>query len=261
MKHQILTITLLTFSFFSLLGQSSNKEQEKIATKFCSKFIERDYNYCWKNFDKEMNPTITRHMFDQAMDQIHASLPSDSKDIELYMNGVKMIENKTAPFYSFKYTDDVSKPAGFLLDVLFSSSESKLVVGFQPKGRMLNTNSAASSKGNETVISTKEIIKIDNQEYTVRGINIIHFKNNQGIVAIQIEQNIPTEKSDNELKEWAKSEGIKFAKWLYKSEQYQKAQTEAKNLNMTLMSNIGVSFVIPSTGNGYNVMIKEKDYK
>lgn len=261
MKNILLIASLLTFSFFSIFGQSPNKEQEKIATKFCLRFLEREYDYCWKNFDKEMNPTITRHAFDQAMDQMHAILPSDSKKIELFMNGVKMIENNTAPFYSFKYADDVSKPAGFLLDVLFSSSKSKLVAGFQPKGKMEGTNSAASSKGKETVISSKEIINIDNQEYTIKGINIVHFKDNEGVVAIQIEQNIPTEKNQNDLEEWAKTEGIKFAKWLYKSEQYQKAQTEAKNLNLTLISNIGVSFIIPSSGNGYNVMIEEKDYK
>ena len=244
-----------------LYSQNNNPVQEKIAIEFCLNFLNQNYEECWKNFDKNKNPNIDSTMFYNTMSEMHNSLPNDSKDIEIYMSGVKMIQGNMAPFYSFKYSNDVAKPAGFLFDVLFTSSESKLVAGFQPKGRMSDTQSAASSKGQETVISTKEIIKIKNQTYTIRGVNIVHFKDEQGMVVIQIEKEVPTDKSDSELKDWAYNEGIKFAKWLYKSTNYKKSLDSAREQGITILPEIGVSFITPNTGNGYNVMIEEKDYK
>ncbi len=258
---KIILLLLVSLLSTQIWCQKRNTSQEKVAEKFCIKFIERDYDYCWKRFDKSMNPTVNRQSFEQAMDQMHASLPTNSKDLEIEMSGVKMIDGKNAPFYSFKYSEDVSKPAGFLLDVVFVSPESKLVAGFQPKGRMTNTNSAASSKGNETVVSTKENITIDNTEYVIRGINIVHFTDNQGLIAVQVEYDIPTNKNPSELRLWAQEEGVKFAKWLYNSEHYEKSKEEVKKLDRTLYPKIGVSFVIPNGGNGYNIMIEETEYK
>jgi hypothetical protein len=251
----------LTLLLCSGLYSQNNPVQEKIALDFCISFLNHNFEECWKNFDIKKNPNIDSTMFYKSLSEMHNTLPTDSKDIAIHMSGVKMIQGEMAPFYSFKYSNDVAKPAGFLFDVLFSSSESKLVAGFQPKGRVSDTQSAASSKGKETVISTKEKIKIKNQTYSIRGVNIIHFKDEQGLVTIQIEKEVPTDKNQTELKDWAYNEGVKFAKWLYNSDNYKKSLESAKEQGIIILPEIGVSFVTPNTGYGYNVMIKEKDYK
>jgi hypothetical protein len=255
----ILSFVLL----FCSKAQAQNKKsvQVKIAKEFCLSFINQNYQECWKIFDKKMNPTVDSIAFCSALSNLHQVLPTDSKEIELFISGVRIIQGKEASIYSFKYSNDVSKPAGFLLDVLFVSADSKLVAGFSPKSRMLNTNRAASSRGNETVISTKRTINIKNKVYTVRGVNIIHFSNQQGMVAIQVEKSLPKDKSPADLKKWAHQKGIKFAKWLYKHDDYQKALKSAKKQNIKLLPQIGVSFVVPDTGNGYNITIDSGEYQ
>ena len=255
----ILSFVLL----FCSNAQAQNKKsvQEKIAEKFCLSFINQNYHECWKIFDKKMNPTVDSAAFCSALSNLHQTLPTDSKEIELFTSGIKIIQGKEASIYSFKYANDVSKPAGFLLDVLFVSADSRRVAGFRPKSSMTNTNRAASSRGNETVISTKRTIKVKNNLYTVRGVNIIHFSNQQGMVAIQVEKSLPKDKSPADLKKWAHQKGVKFAKWLYKSDDYKKALKSAKKQNIKLLPQIGVSFVTPSTGQGYNVAIDSKEYQ
>lgn len=176
------------------------------------------------------------------------------------MNGVKFINGRELSFYSFKYEKDISKTSpGYLIDVIFADNRSTLIAGVQPKSSQTGKNNqAASSKGEETVVTTNSIWTIDSNEFKIRGVNIVHFGGNSGVISVQVKQVIP----DNiDVKAWAYQQGIKFAKFLYNDNSYKIATDKASELNIELLSKIGVSFINPTSGQGYNSLINSEDYK
>jgi hypothetical protein len=255
--HTCLLLLCSTFAF----GQPQNPQQKKVALEFTESFLTKDFSNCWKLFDTTINPPLDSLAFLNTLTEIRDGIHFTSNDVEILMSGYKFINGNKSPFYSLKYVKDVSKPAGFLFDVMFMNDSTLLVVSFQPKGRMGATDNAASSKGKETKISGREAIKINRKKYQSRGVNIVHFAGNSGIVMVQIEQKMPENLQQEEMKIWATNEAIKFAKWLYKSDYYKTAIKDADKSQTKLLPQLGVSFINPETGVGYNTMVPKKDYK
>lgn len=255
------TSVIAFFLSISMHAQLHNSQQEKIALQFTSLFIQKEFAQCWPLFDTEMNPQFDSIAFCRSLEELSPSLPSDSREIELHMSGHKFVQGRETIYYSYKYSHDVSKPAGFLIDVLFSNDSSLYIAGFQPKSTKTNPLHASSSEGEEIIISEIETITVDYKEYVSRGVNIIQFTENESLIAIQIEQELQGNMDKEQMKLWAETEAVKFAKWLYTSDYYKYAVKKASELQRELLPKLGVSFINPKTGIGYNVMVEEKMYK
>lgn len=259
MKRTILTLLLFGAVLLTAGAQSpKNKKQVKAAEQFIHLLRNQEFEQCWKLVDQKTNPDLDKDQFLVAVKNIYELMPDKKEELELYMNGIKFMNNRQLAFYSYKYKNDISKSSpGYLLDITFADSKSTLIAGVQPKSSAEKSSQAASSKGEETIVSQQETWIIDSTEFKIRGVNIIHFEGNSGIMAVQVEQVLP----DNIDKKWAYQEGIKFSKYLYQHTSYSSAIAKAKELNMELLTEIGVSFINPDTGQGYNILIKSDDYK
>lgn len=252
---KILTISLLFLSQLSL-GQNTNPEQLRNA-ELCLDYIKKgEKDSCWMLIDSKNIPNLTKKTFETAFSQLSKNL-SIFDHFQLSMVSVKMVDNKKLEMYTFEAISNEKKLVNdFSVDISFYEG-SNLIVGIQPKMRV-KENTASTTKGKETEIEKSFKTKIDKKEYEIRGINIVHFDNNQGLLAIQVLYNVPENIGDGQ--DWAKKEGIKFAKYLAKSEYLKKAQLKSKELNLTLLDEIGVSFLDHKTGHGINVMINKEDY-
>jgi hypothetical protein len=207
--------------------------------------------------DKTSLQGVTKDQFNSIIAQLKQELAIfDSFD--LVMNGVKLVDNKTLSLYTFNalsksknVVDDIS------IDIVFLDS-SKLVAGIQPK-RQLKENAASTTKGKETPLEQNFKAVINGKDYLIRGINIVHFENNSGLLSIQVEMKLPS--GNPAIQEWAKKEAVKFAKYLVAKGYVDKAKIKAKEIDKKLLEDIGVSFFDPAIGSGFNVMLKPEEYK
>jgi hypothetical protein len=62
-------------------------------------------------------------------------------------------------------------------------------------------------------------------------------------------------------RESAKQEAIKFAKYLISSGFADKAKKKSIEIKRNLLDAIGVSFLDPTKGGGFNIMLKPEEYK
>lgn len=122
----------------------------------------------------------------------------------------------------------------------------------------MKENSATTTRGKETPLEKEFTAVINNVSYKVRGINIVHFDNNEGLLAIQVEYELPLDIDSRQ--EFAKKEAVKFAKFLFSNGYMEKARIKAKELDRKLLDEIGVSFLDVNRG-GFNVMVKAGEYK
>jgi hypothetical protein len=200
---------------------------------------------------------VTKEQFESAISQLKNDL-SLFDTFELTVNGIKFVGDQQLNQYTFKA---ISKTKNIVdeisVDILFFNS-SKLVAGIQPK-KLLKENSASTSQGKETSIEKDFTATIGSVNYKVTGINIVHFSNNEGLLAIQVEYALPADL--NSRQEFAKKEAIKFAKFLMKNGYIDKAKLKAKEIDRKLLDDIGVSFLDPTKGGGFNVMVKADEYK
>ena len=168
-------------------------------------------------------------------------------------NAIILVENKQLKQYTFKA---ISKTKNIVdeiyVDIIFFDS-SKLVEDIQPR-KVLKENSASTSKDQETPIEKESIVIIDSVNYKITGINIVYFDNNVGLLAIQVEYLLPS--GLDSVQEFAKKEAVKFAKYLYKNGYMEKAKIKAEELNTKLIDDIGVSFLDPTKGGGFNARVK-----
>jgi hypothetical protein len=260
MKKHICMALFIGFMAFNLSAQPGNLSQKNVADTFVEYFNNEEFDKCWKLFDRSLNPEVTKEQFIESAAGIYAEVPDKQSGMELFMTGMKFIGDYKAVTYSYKLKLDVSKPMpGFIVELLFSSAESNKVAGFSYRRYMGGPpEHASSSRGKETVVTKKETWVVDSVEYTIRGVNIIHFEKDTGLISVQVEQELPT---GSDLNEWAYNSGIKFARYLYHSKTYSLALEKAGEQKLAPKAEIGVSFVNPVTGSGYNTIISKKDFE
>jgi hypothetical protein len=244
------------FTWQFTFAQQVDTGQVEIAKKFLDYTIKGQKENSWQLFDKENFPDVTRDQFETAITQFKNDLALFDS-FELIMNGVKFIGDKQLNQYTFKAISKTKNVVDEIsVDVLFFNS-SKLVAGMQPK-KLVKENSASTSKGKETPIEKGFTAIIDSVSYKITGINIVHFANNEGILAIQVEYLLATDL--DKRPEFAKKEAVKFAKYLIKAGYMDKAKLKAKEIDRKLLDDIGVSFLDPTKGGGFNVMVKAEEY-
>ena len=253
----ILILTIFLFTSQIVFGQQGDKKQIEVAKIFLNSVIKGQTENSWALFDKKNVPDVTKEQFDEAIKQLKNDL-SLFDTIDLTMNGIKFVDDKQLNLYTFKavsktrnIVDDIS------IDILFFSS-SQLIAGIQPK-KLLKDNSASTSKGKETSIEKNFTAVIDSVTYKITSINIVHFANNEGLLAIQVEYTLPADIDNRQ--EFAKKEAIKFAKYLVSNGYVDKAKIKAKEIDKKLLEDIGVSFLDPTKGGGFNVMVKANEFK
>lgn len=256
---KVIKIIFTIFSFTSQLafGQQTDNKQVDVAKIFLDYIIKGQNESSWELFDKANVPDVRKEEFEDAMNQFKNDL-SLFDSFELTLSGIKYVGDKKLNQYTFKA---ISKTRNIVdeiaVDILFFSS-SKLVAGIQPK-KLLKENSASTSKAKETPIEKDFTAVINNVTYKVTGINIVHFANNEGLLAIQVEYVLPPELDKRQ--EFAKKEAIKFAKFLITNGYMDKAKLKAKEIDRKLLDDIGVSFLDLTKGGGFNVMVKADEYK
>jgi hypothetical protein len=259
MNQTMKYILLIALAFWtsSSVGQQIDKTQVEIAKKFLDYVANGQKESSWELFDKVNVPSLTKEQFENGISQLKNDL-SLFDTFELTMNGIKFVGDKQLNLYTFKaisksknVVDEIS------IDILFFAS-SQLVAGIQPK-KLIKENSASTSSAKETPIEKSFTAVIDSVTYKITGINIVHFENNEGLLAIQVEYPLPSDENDKEI--LAKKQAIKFAKYLVNNGYVDKAKAKAKEIDRKLLDDIGVSFLDPSKGGGYNVMVKADEYK
>jgi len=256
---QTIKFTLIVLTFWTNLSfaQQGDTKQIAVAKTFLDYVTKGQTEKSWELFDKTNVQDVTKEQFESAILLLKNDL-SIFDTFELTMNGIKFVGDKQLNQYTFKaisktknIVDDVS------VDVLFFN-KSQLVAGIQPK-KLLKDNSASTSKAKETPIENGFTAIIDSIKYNIKGINIVHFENNEGLLAIQVEYILPNDQRD--LQALTKKEAIKFVKYLIQNGYFEKAKLKAKEIDRKLLDNIGVSFFDPNKGGGYNVMVKPNEYK
>jgi hypothetical protein len=259
MKRTLLTTIIFGVFILNSFAQS-NPKQIKVGEQFISLLQNQEYEKCWALIDKKINSGLNKEQFIASVKQIYGAMPDKKGEFELYMQGVKFMNGQELSFYSFKYKNDIAKPAPlYLIDLIFAGNKATLIAGVQPKASTIGKlDHASSSKGEETIISGNSRWLIDSVEFRIIGVNVVHFTGKTGIVAVQVEQVIP----DNvDTKAWAYQQGIMFAKYLYRDDLYKTAINKAAELDIELLPKIGVSFINTKSGQGYNTMINSEDYQ
>ncbi|TDL99642.1 MAG: hypothetical protein C4K58_07050 [Flavobacteriaceae bacterium] len=247
----------MTLTSQFVFGQQTEKKQVAIATTFLNYVKNGQMEKGWKIFDKENNPNITKEKFENGFTQLNKDL-STFDSFELTMSGVKFDGEKQFNQYTFKcisktknIVDDVS------IDILFLKS-SKLIANVQPKV-LVKDVSASTSKGKETSIEKSFVAIIEGVSYNITGINIVHFNENEGLLAIQVEYTFPT--NENNMQEFFQKEGVKFARYLVENGYVNIAKLKAEEIDKILLNEIGVSFFDKVIGQGFNVMLNETEFK
>lgn len=253
MKNFLSITLLLALPLITQAQSPSNTPQVSTAKAFIYHLLDKDFEQCWQNFDTVINKKLSKEYLFKVMDNIYTNvLESRSKKLTLTMSGVKYVGKYETMFYRFHQKET----ANFFFEISFINKESLMVANFN--AFRMNRLSPPPTRENKTLISKAEEITLEGKSYKIRYIGIIHFANKEGLLAVQVEQVIPQNVNQ---KAWAYKKGIIFAKWLFKHPSYQKAFKVAKKINRTLRSEIGVSFINPTTENGYNTMIETKDFK
>lgn len=222
------------------------------AKKFIKYFAKNDSENAWNLFDKENFQQLTKEKFIQAMNQVYIEL-SHFNDYNLVYNGKKYSNNQELKFYTFKAISNENMIDDVNINIYFFKS-SNLVGGIQPEKKVKET-SASTTKGKETELEKSLEIKINGKIYNIKGINIVHFENNQGLLTIQVEYPM---QENNDI---YKTEAPKFAKYLVKNGYLKKAKIKVKEINLKLIEDIGISFIDTEKNSGFNVMLKPNEYK
>jgi hypothetical protein len=248
----VLLLLIVNFTFC----QKPDKKQVAIGREFLNFVINGQNEEAWQLFDKINVPEVAKDNFNSAITQIGKDLVIFDS-FNLVMTGIKFIENKQVSFYTFRalsktknIVDEIS------IDLLFFDS-SNLVAGMQPK-KLQKENSASTSKGKETPLEQNFTAVINDTTYTVRGINIVHFSNNNGLLTIQIEMKLA--ENEPHRQQWAKNEAVRFVRYLVGKGYVEKAKVKARELGRVMLEDIGVSFYDSSIGGGFNVMLKPGEY-
>jgi hypothetical protein len=251
----ILTLLLLTSNI--VLGQRIDEKQSEVAKQFLYFVLKGNSDSCWELFDKKNVPDVSREQFKSTIDQLKNGLALFDT-LELTMTGIRVVNEKKLKQYTFKATSKAGKIVDDVsIDVLFFDS-SQFVAGIQPK-KLIKENAASTTSGKETSIYNGFTAIVDGVSYKIVGINIVHFANNEGLLAIQVQYALPSDLQSTQ--KLTKTEAIKFAKYLLQNGYVEKAKIKTREIGRRLLEDIGVSFLDPIKGGGYNVMVKAADYQ
>jgi hypothetical protein len=160
--------------------------------------------------------------------------------------------------YSFRLTSSTKKIIDqTLIDISFYDSTSYIAkVDYK---WLIKGTSAKTTQGSESSISGPFGANIDGSNYRIIGINLVHFSNDQALLAIQVETSFPVGISD--INTWALKEGVKFARYVIRSGYADSARKLAQDVHRTLLPSIGVSFYQSDIGKGFNILIKPEEYQ
>ena len=262
MKQYLSIVGLVIACFICGFGQApDNPKQIKVAKEFITNYLKEDYKACVKMFDKEAQKTVTPEIVKEGLTVLHKYKPFADGGVSVYMSGYKYTQKGKMPFYSMRFRRDVGNPPSLLLDISFQDEKTTKIFHVIPKSALRSRPStdapAKSSPGKETVLEGRQKWVIEEDTLQVRGVNIVHFADNQSALAIQVEAEFPS----HGTKEWAERNGRKIAAKAFSSGYYIKASEALEGTQKELMDKIGVSFINPKTGIGYNTLIKSADYE
>jgi hypothetical protein len=257
MKKLIVFIIISFVNGNLVFAQLSPSKQIKVAETYLTLILKGQQEEAWQLFDKTNVPTVTKEQFATAFKQIKNSLALFDTFAHFSMI-TRSVNNRTMNMYRFRA---LSKSGHVLMDVFVDLTfldTSELVGGMQSYIKNKDSTSLTSTN-KETPIEKQFTAVIEDKNYNIRGINIVHLGNNIGILAIQVERKIAPEEYKN--KAWTKTEAVKFAKYLVSKGYVDKAKQKAIELKLNFVEDLGVSFIDPGTGDGINIDLKPEDLK
>jgi len=244
----LLIFLLLTSPIFS---QKSNAKQEEVARKMIELVVKGDVINSWELFDQKRNPDVSAEQFSNAIQIMSKNLEVFDK-LDLYMTGIKLQNDELLNLYTFKAISTTQRIVGDIqIDIIFFK-DSNLVYGVLPKKR-IDQNSSKSSIVDEIEVDKGFTATINNIDYEILGVNLVPFSKTEALLVIQVSFNLESNELDDEK---LNKEGIKFAKYLITHDYLVKGEKVAKEHEMTLKSEIGVSYYNKKNTLGYNVMLK-----
>ena len=248
-------ITLMNSNF--VFAQLFRAKQIQTAETCLNLILKGQQEEAWQLFDKTNVPAVTKEQFTTVFKQLENSLVLFDT-FARFSIFTRLVNNRTFNMYRFKA---LSKRAHVLTDVFVDLTfidTSELVGGLQSYIQNRDSTSLTSTN-KETPIEKQFTAVIEDKNYNIRGINIVHFGNNIGLLAIQVERKIAQDEFIN--KQWTKPEVVKFAKYLVSKGYVDKAKLKAKELELNFADDLGGSFIDAGTGQGINVVLKLEEYK
>ena len=256
--RKLIVLTAIIFAIGNLLSaQSPFGRQMKVAQDYMILIMKGQQEKGWQLFDKKNVPDLTKEQFETNFTYIKNSL-NHFDTFALLSTISQVVNRRNLNMYRFKAQ---SKGQHILTDVFVDLTfvdTSELVGGLRSFIKEKDSTSLTSTK-KETSIEKQFTAVIENKNYNIRGINIVHLDNNAGLLAIQIARKITPDEFKNQ--EWAKTEAVKFAKYLLSKGYVEKAKQKAIELKLNFLEELGVSFIDQATGKGINVPIKPDELK
>ena len=257
MNKLVALILLSLLNGHLVFAQLFRSKQIKTAETYLTLIFKGQQEEAWQLFDKANVPTVTKEQFAAAFKLIKSNLANFDTCAHFALF-TQMVNNRALNTYRYKA---LSKSRHVLMDVFVDLTfvdTSELVGGMQSYIKNRDSTSLTSTN-KETPIEKQFTAVIEDKNYNIRGINIVHLGNNIGILAIQVERKIAPEEYKN--KAWTKTEAVKFAKYLVSKGYVDKAKQKAIELKLNFVEDLGVSFIDPGTGDGINVDLKPEDLK
>ena len=232
-------------------------KQSKVAETYLTLLLKGQKEETWQLFDKVNVPTVTKEQFITIFSQTKSALALFDT-FALSSTFSQEVNSKTYNLYRYKA---LSKTANILTDVfvdLIFVDTSALVGGMQWRSKPKDSTSL-TSKNKETPLEKPFTAVVDAVSYNIRGINIVHFADNLGLLAIQVERKMSSDEYEKDG--WSNKEAVKFAKYLVSKGYVDKAKRKARELELNLVEDLGVSFVDPGSEKGINVKLTPEEFK
>ena len=240
-------------------GQTVRPQQDSAAKFFLTVLFKQNYETCWTLFDQANVGDVKKEQFIAGMKTIYDSALCHYDSFELTTMESRLYnDGRKLNVYSFRLTSSTKKVIDqTLIDISFYDSASYIAnVDYK---WLIKGTSAKTSQGPESSISGPFGANIGGSNYRINGINLVHFKNDEALLAIQVETTFPVGISDISI--WARKEGVKFARYAIRNGYADSARKMAQDIHMTLLPSIGVSFYQSDVGKGFNVLIKPEEYQ
>lgn len=263
MKHLSLLILLLLGWAGSARAQGHvSKQQQEAASAFLNHLVRGEYDAGWGMVDDKLRTTSGYESYTEAAKQITAIGEKLGKDIEPYMNGLRMVPDYgTTYVYSFKFSRDVTKGApSALLEVVFMDSVSTKIAGFAPRIQLAATKDSSgrisTSPSQEDLLEGAQTWKIGDSSYKINELALIHF-GEYVMLAVKIIHPLPQNVDMTRAKIIAQP----VANYAFEEGYYKKALKAAKKQKLKLIENIGVAIIPEGSDNGYRVQFSPDEYQ
>jgi hypothetical protein len=257
MNKLIILVVILLANDNHASAQLLLDKQRKVAESYVALILKGQKEESWRLFDRANVPAVTKEQFVAAFMQIKNSL-AVFDTFALSTTISREVNGRILNLYRFQTLSKTEKILNDVFVDLIFFDTSGSVGGMQLRTKPKDSTSI-TSKGKETPIEKPFTTVIDAVSYNIRGINIVHFDNNIGLLAIQVERKISSD--ELEKQGWATKEAIKFAKYLVAKGYVDKAILKAQVLELKLVEDLGVSFIDPGSGKGINVKLLPGEFK